>query len=517
MRSATKKKAQEEEAAKAAESAEMQAALEQAEAELAAERAKGQLGEVGGDDGDDEEGEDEDGEEEEDEAGDSAEGQGAEDTRDLPPGSTEEPYRKSKSKRKRAPVEPNWEEMEQDEYYERAKEWLQKEDSDPRKQGSQRWSTRHMEVLIGVISGMDPRPLVKEDWDKVAVLYNKQMDKDAKDYAKDKTKPHPGRQRTGESIYQKWMAKPPSTPTVVTGNPGHRNNPLHHRQWQVWCDYAKLKGEMNSGAGGASGGFQPSAAGSAGLARLAVQKAMHAAQARSTSKKDSSSSAAAAALHAAGAGAGAGAGSSAGTGLGAGAGGGHAQGASSSSSSAGAADAQQRALETLRATSTFPLPAGAPRSPFTLTAYRALELDPGRRKGGPSAQRNQPKPKARVDDISKLLAAALEEPVPPPRRAVDVEQEYSTIRTARQTQFEQDVRNLKLDHEMGEITAVEMRTKYASIKAALDTDFLRIDGRRQEALRELEPAPPASASGAAKRARQEEEEEEEADKEEGAK
>jgi hypothetical protein len=510
LRSATKKKAQEEEAAKAAESAEMQAALEQAEAELAAERAKGQLGEeVGGDDGDDEEGEDEDGEEEEDEAEDGPEGQGAEDTRDLPPGSTEEPYRKPKSKRKRAPVEPNWEEMEQDEYNEMANMWLQKEDSDPRKQGSQRWSTRHMEVLIGVISGMDPRPLVKEDWDKVAVLYNKQMDKDAKDYAKDKTKPHPGRQRTGDSIYQKWMAKPPSTPTVVTGNPvGHRNNPLHHRQWQVWFDYAKLKGEMNSGAGGASGGFQPSAAGSAGLARLAAHKAVHASQARSTSKKDSSSSAAAAALHAAGAGAGAGAGSSAGAGLGAGAGGGPAQGASSSSSSAAAADAQRRALESLRATSTFPLPAGAPRSPFTLTAYLAQELDPGRRKGGPPAQRNQPRAKARVDDIGKLLAAALEEPVPPPRRAVDVEQDFSAIRTARQTQFEQDVRNLKLDHEMGEITAVEMRTKYASIKAALDTDFLRIDGRRQEALKELAPAPPASASGAAKRAREEEEEEE---------
>ena len=144
-----------------------------------------------------------------------------------------------------------------------------------------------------------------------------------------------------------------------------------------------------------------------------------------------------------------------------------------------------------------------------MTPYLGQELHPSRRKGGPSQQRGQPKGKARVDDISKLLEAALKEPEAPARRPVDVEQEYATSRGIRQTRFEQDVNNLKLDKEMGMISEEDMRTKFAALTAVRDTDFQHIEAKKQEALRELEPAPEAGAGGAAKRRREPKEEEEE--------
>jgi hypothetical protein len=420
---------------------------------------------------------------------------------------------KGRRKRKHKPL-LEWGAMEEDEYVERSETLIRKEDSDATKQGSQRWSSRNLEVLLKILQGMEATgyPRVQSDWEVVAERYNAQMRADAKAYAKDKTKPAPGRERTAQSIYQKWSGKPPSGPEVVTGNP-RQNHPLDYRKFQVWKQWVALKGSMNDSAGGAGGGYKASAAGAAALLAVAQSKEVRAkgASGRKAVAAGSSTPAGAAATAHGGAGdtsvgdggAAAGApgatGRAAGSSSSAGAAAATSSASSSSSSSAAAAFAARAAV-----TSTYPLPAGAPRTgPFALSPYLSQELDPGRRRGSPQVQRNLPSSKQRQDSVYALLAGALAAPSGAVRREVDVEKEYTERCANCRQQYIGAVADLKQDREDGAVDNEFFEQHMNSLRMKRNADMARFEADKNREIDQLRTASAAKPTAAAPKRKRE--------------
>lgn len=179
--------------------------------------------------------------------------------------------RAAKSEREASEAQQKLDNMSDEEYRQYYEEMALQEDSDSTIQNGKNYSLLQLEFLIlsiervsdlrphSMLTGASSDDEVRNAWKPVAELYNLLVS--GKWDEKHGEQPYfedyygvghytplavggvGGLQRTHMGLYAKWQGGTPRAPQLNTGNP-LRNPPRHNRQFAIWKEWARVKGEI---------------------------------------------------------------------------------------------------------------------------------------------------------------------------------------------------------------------------------------------------------------------------------
>ena len=179
--------------------------------------------------------------------------------------------RAAKAQRDAQGVQQKLDNMSDEEYRQYYEEMALQEDSDSTIQNGKNYSLLQLEFLIlsiervsdlrphSMLTGASSDDDVRNAWKPVAELYNLLVS--GKWDEKHGEQPYfedyygvghytplavggvGGLQRTHLGLYAKWQGGTPKAPQINTGNP-LRNPPRHNRQFAIWKEWARVKGEI---------------------------------------------------------------------------------------------------------------------------------------------------------------------------------------------------------------------------------------------------------------------------------